>query len=62
MNILKNINFPIPYILVLAFTIILIFIKIERFQTFIEGDVVLFYTDWCEYSRLFLDIWEPNIK
>ena len=59
-------KFPKAFLILLAFIIILLFVKVnkfryENFQTFTNNDVVLFYTDWCKYSNLFLDVWNDTI-
>ena len=59
---------PQPYLIILSFILILLFIKVnniynkEQFQTFTDNDVVIFYTDWCKYSNLFLDVWDNTIN
>lgn len=62
----KSLEIPKAFLILLTFIIVLIFIKInksnyETFQTFTDNDVVLFYTDWCKFSNLFLDVWNDTI-
>jgi len=62
----KSLEIPKAFLILLTFIIVLFFIKInkynyETFQTFTNNDVVFFYTDWCKFSNLFLDIWNNTI-